>query len=397
MTSWLGLDARPTLTDEERTAYDASRVEARAHVLFQTVTAICAFYLSYIVVDYLLVPDAFELAVLLRFGVVLPIAILLLAYLRSSAPLRHKEVAALCVSVSGNLFWCVIVVSSHNPSVLSYYYAALVFQAVIAIAAKTPFIPSLIASLVTFVINYSFIWFLSGSTPDYVFQHFVVYMPVFLLTMVTCHQLEAERLIVFKQAHENELLKAELSRQNEDLARLSFTDPLTRLANRRGTDAALAAMRDGKVKGLGNAALFIIDIDKFKTFNDNYGHAAGDHCLAMVAAALEQETAPLMHIGRHGGEEFLAFLPDCDGARASLLAKQLCGAVAAMDIRHDFTGTSENRITVSIGVACGSLESTEQTHALSKRADEALYAVKNGGRNGWLVAQVSRPKASSAA
>lgn len=398
MSNWLGLDRRPPMTADQRAAYNAVRATERGRVLSHTVATVCGFYLSFTAVDIMILKDVATLSVLLRFGLILPLAVVLMAYLRGPAPIASKEVAALAVSISGNLAWCIILVSSKNSAVLDYYFAAVIFQMVITIAAKTPFGPSFAASIVTFAVNYTFIWFIEGSSTEYVMHHFAVYFSAMVLTLVACHQLEVERLIVFLQAHENERLKSELARQNGELARLSFTDPLTQLANRRGTEAAVREMRERlRPEAVERAALFVIDIDHFKAFNDGYGHAAGDDCLTRVASVLRQECGESIHVGRHGGEEFVAILPDCDAARAGYSAERLRMAIRALSIPHDHRDDAIRRVTVSIGAACGAIGDDEELARLVRTADAALYAAKAGGRDGWRLAETPAERAAAVA
>ncbi|MCL6708264.1 GGDEF domain-containing protein [Pseudomonas sp. R2.Fl] len=397
MKNWFGLDARPTLSLEQAAAYDRYRTPMRTRVLVANVVIIGLFYMSYALVDTLLLADVAILSVALRFGVVLPLAVLLLVFLHQDRPIRHKESAALVVSIFGNIAWCVILVSSHAETVPYYYYAAVIFQMVVTIGTRTPFVTALAASLVTFLVNYGAIWFLHGFTPSFLVVHLIVYVPTVALTLIACHQLEAERQIAFLQMHENEALKRELKRRNGELEQLSVTDPLTELPNRRGTSVAIASMRAGaEAEELERCALLVIDIDHFKAYNDNYGHAAGDECLKRVAATMRGELDGHLHLGRHGGEEFLAILPAMEPGQARYIAERLRAAVFSLAIPHEHTRDGKGRVTVSIGIACGSAADDEALAQLTHAADGALYSVKAGGRNGTWMAE-PRPKASTVA
>lgn len=388
MNHWLGLAALPRLTDEQMAAYEISRATARGHALSRMTVTVAAFYLFYALIDVLILGDIVWLSLSLRFGVILPLALALGWYQSGLArSIRSREIATLGVSLAANLVWCVVLVSSHNPAALHYFYAAAIFQMVATIAIRPTFDLAVWASLGTTVINYAMIGFLEGVTGDYLFYHLAIYVPTLVLTVVASHQLEVERQCAFLQLHENEALKRELSRQNDELERLSSTDPLTQLPNRRGTEAEIARLRRLLTPAeLSASAVLIVDIDHFKAFNDTYGHGAGDACLKRVAQAMRRELPDAVHIARLGGEEFLVVLPQAVPARAEMLAERLRRAVSALSIRHDHTGDRNRRVTISLGVACGSIATDAALAQLLQSADEALYAVKAAGRNGWRLA-----------
>ena len=126
----------------------------------------------------------------------------------------------------------------------------------------------------------------------------------------------------------------------------------------------------------GKICLAIIDLDKFKDVNDNYGHATGDRVLIALAQLLTQRLRKADIVGRIGGEEFGVILHDCDIATATTLFDQLresFGAIQFLTCAGDFT------VTFSCGLA--SLSQYGDAAQLHKAADEALYAAKKGGRN----------------
>jgi len=175
----------------------------------------------------------------------------------------------------------------------------------------------------------------------------------------------------------------------------SLVDALTGLANRRAFDRRLAACLAADAAVLGRppigapVSLVMIDIDHFKRVNDSYGHAFGDQVLKAVAQVLRALVPDSGLAARIGGEEFALLLPGqaLDAARA--LAEQLRATVAASRIRRKGTGDakadSSERITVSLGVAVF-VSADETAVAFADRADRALYAAKQGGRDRVVVA-----------
>lgn len=160
------------------------------------------------------------------------------------------------------------------------------------------------------------------------------------------------------------------------LRELAATDPLTGVANRRsierlGEEAVQVAHATSH--GL---SILILDIDHFKRVNDRYGHLTGDRALARVAGACSTALRQYDQLGRTGGEEFLVLLPKTRMAQARHVAERIRSAVEELtfvDIDPDL------RLTVSIGIA--ELRDGEDLQALCARADTALYAAKDTGRN----------------
>lgn len=171
-----------------------------------------------------------------------------------------------------------------------------------------------------------------------------------------------------------------LDQVNRQLAALAATDGMTGLMNRRTFDQALErelarGARDGTP-----LSVLMVDVDRFKSFNDHYGHVAGDDCLRRISRCMERcFKRPSDLVARYGGEEFAVILPNTSPEGAYHLALELRLAVRREVIEH---GGSENGVvTVSIGAATANMEQAESRDELVRRADEALYAAKTAGRD----------------
>lgn len=168
----------------------------------------------------------------------------------------------------------------------------------------------------------------------------------------------------------------------KQLAMLSELDPLTGLPNRRGFVArALPAMAAARRNG-NSCSVMMIDLDRFKAINDNFGHPAGDAVLRGVAVAIGQAVRGSDVAGRLGGEEFALLMPD-GLADAALVADRL-RAVVASDVAHP--AGAGNPVTFSAGVAA--LDPAGDAAALEAAlaaADRALYAAKSGGRDRIVI------------
>jgi diguanylate cyclase (GGDEF)-like protein len=172
----------------------------------------------------------------------------------------------------------------------------------------------------------------------------------------------------------------------KDLLLLSRLDGLTGLVNRRTLDESLQqewlrSRRTGKPM-----ALLFIDIDRFKSYNDLYGHQAGDEVLMAVARTISRcLKRPADIAARFGGEEFVLILPETGIPGAEHVAEQVHKTVRALRITH---GASEHGIvTVSIGYACNNGGHVESAEALVQAADAALYRAKERGRNQTCAAR----------
>jgi two-component system, cell cycle response regulator len=168
---------------------------------------------------------------------------------------------------------------------------------------------------------------------------------------------------------------------------LALTDELTGLYNRRYVLAHLGELLARMSDGGNGIAVMMFDIDHFKQVNDRYGHAAGDDVLRELAERSLRQVRSVDLIARIGGEEFLVVMPETNLAGAAVVADRLRLAVA--DQLFTLHGQKKKLpVTVSIGVAVTN-DSRESLDALLKRADDALYAAKNGGRNRVVAASPS--------
>lgn len=163
---------------------------------------------------------------------------------------------------------------------------------------------------------------------------------------------------------------------HEIIFRMAVTDGLTNLANRKQLDAILGeeiprARRYGR-----DLSLLMLDIDHFKSINDTYGHLTGDYVLSGLASILQNRLRPNDKLGRYGGEEFCAILPETSAHSAARFAEEL--RLLVQD--HAFvSGDKRIRVTLSVGVAA--LQEHMQSADLYQRADELLYEAKRAGRN----------------
>jgi two-component system, cell cycle response regulator len=171
---------------------------------------------------------------------------------------------------------------------------------------------------------------------------------------------------------------------------MALTDPLTGLYNQRYLRRHLGGLMGGPNPG--ELALLVIDVDHFKLVNDNYGHAAGDKALRLIADTLRANTRVFDTLSRYGGEEFVILMPGSGSDEAHAAAERLRAAIEGVVFRP-IAGDSAP-LSVSIGLACAGTHATE-AEALLRAADMALYAAKQRGRNRVETAPPVQPPQSA--
>jgi len=180
----------------------------------------------------------------------------------------------------------------------------------------------------------------------------------------------------------------ELELANKRLKKLSITDGLTELFNHRHVHQLLRDEFERSDRTGESIAVVMMDLDRFKSINDTYGHPTGDVVLFETAQIIQDTAREIDMVGRYGGEEFIAILPETDEEPGANFAERVRKAVEEHVYRD---GATEIRMTVSCGVA-SIRAGVDSPEALLKAADEALYQAKHGGRNQVVRAsQVSSP------
>ncbi|MBN2651872.1 MAG: diguanylate cyclase [Spirochaetales bacterium] len=165
------------------------------------------------------------------------------------------------------------------------------------------------------------------------------------------------------------------------LEELSHMDWLTGIANRRYYEETFQQQWQQAVRSSWDISILMIDIDNFKSYNDHYGHGAGDECLKKVTLALKKEIKrPSDMLARYGGEEFVVILPETDINGAKLVAQSMLSSVIDAAIPHAYSPVS-GFVTVSIGCASVKASRSYDSHSLVENADSALYISKKSGKN----------------
>ncbi len=187
-------------------------------------------------------------------------------------------------------------------------------------------------------------------------------------------------LNVVRDVSERKKAEQKLQEAYNAVEALAITDALTGLANRRRFDQYLTAEWRRSMRDRQPLSLLMLDVDKFKAYNDTYGHQRGDSCLKQIAeACMDVVSRPGDLVARFGGEEFVVVLPNTENEGAVHIAEEICEALRGRRLPH--TGNPPGIVTVSAG--CATMVPKFGKHApdLIEMTDKALYRAKYNGRN----------------
>ena len=181
--------------------------------------------------------------------------------------------------------------------------------------------------------------------------------------------------------------------QQEELLRRATTDALTGVGNRAAFDARMSLELERSARSGTPCALLMIDVDRFKAFNDTYGHQAGDRVLQAVARLLDGSIRKVDYLARYGGEEFAVVAPGTPEDGVFQLAERLRQTVEALSVPWDGRNLG---VTISIGAAVFTdLADANEASDIIKAADAQLYAAKCSGRNRVEITVGNAPEAAA--
>lgn len=178
----------------------------------------------------------------------------------------------------------------------------------------------------------------------------------------------------------SDIMENKLNRVRRSIDEISKFDFLTNMYNRRYFDAVLIEEWKKNEKANNSLAILMIDIDKFKEYNDKYGHVEGDKCIQAISSVIKNVVnQPNSIVSRYGGEEFIVLISDSDLENAKYIAEKIRKSIEKLNILHE--GSKYGSVTVSIGIAADVPSIKLQPEELIIMADQALYRAKSSGRN----------------
>ncbi|WP_334188689.1 GGDEF domain-containing protein [Noviherbaspirillum sp.] len=339
-------------------------------------------YGLFAITDRVQLPDLYKQAWAIRFLLVMPLLALCTWGISrvSRVVVREILLASMGVIAAASIGWI--------ACLSSYQYAGrlviglglvLLFNSIVLSLRFRSALAS--ATLIVFIFGASHTYMQSVTGEPTSFGAWVVFLAFVAIGLIGNFRTDQDQRRAFLATAREQERNEELSHAVALLGKLSAEDPLTQLANRREFDRRLALEWGRARRGGYPVALILADVDFFKSFNDRYGHPAGDACLKRVAAILRsvpQRSSDLA--ARLGGEEFGVLLPSTNIEDATQLAEQMRKAVLALEIPHEASGVSP-MVTISFGVVAIQPGLRNDPAELLAGADAALYKAKKDGRN----------------
>ena len=357
---------------------DTQRQRSRSMVVAGLISAI--IYCLFLINDHSFRPEAFTTALILRLGVMLPFGLPILWWVyRGISPAKRETLMASTVTVA-TIVSCMIASSSTAPySYLDVFSFGLIFM-VGNIVYLLRFSYAVWSSAISIVII--LIWILPYEPMPLEAKELALFtlMSVAVFTLVANYRFERSERTAYLHVLKETLRSGRYLQDNQELSRISLTDSLTHLANRRQFDTIFPVRWQEAVdKGLG-LGLMVIDVDHFKEYNDYYGHPQGDVCLRQVAKAMQACSRDTDLLVRFGGEEFVVLMSDATPEAATSAAERMRRCVESLQIPTS-GALAASFVTVSVGVAVLYPNVGLAPDELLSQADQALYAAKRQGRN----------------
>ncbi|OCJ07651.1 diguanylate cyclase [Rhizobium sp. AC27/96] len=327
--------------------------------------------------DRTMMADVFSQLVLVRFGIFTPFALFSVVALRRWPSALNYDLLAIGVAVLGVLLPMSVAMHSGSPYLFVYQNGNVAAFLFFVIALRPRFATILIGLVLMCTVQFTTTK-LSGAFDDVVYTGIITfYVTLAIFLVLSAYFTEHKDRLNFLNQLRGSLLHVQLEQKSE-------RDELTGLFNRHSLDRVRSSIwrANGEIASV---AIIMLDIDRFKLFNDVHGHMEGDDCIRAVCQCISREIGANGTAFRFGGEEILVLLPDTNCEVAYAIAERTRRSIEALGIRH--RGLDDGHVTASLGVTCGKT-SQESLEDLLKTADAALYEAKRAGRNTVTVAHV---------
>ena len=379
---------------EARFEEDTQHQRSRSMVVAGLISAI--IYCLFLINDHSFRPDTFTTALTLRVGVMLPFGLPILWWVyRGVSPAQRETLMASTVIVA-TVISCLIFAESTVPysylDVFSFGLILLVGNIVYSLRFNYACVSSAICIFIIllFVLSYD------PMPPEAKRLAIFTIIAQTLFTLVANYRFEQSERTSYLHVLKEKLRAGYYLKDNQELSRMSVTDPLTNLANRRQFDTVFPVRwQEATDKGL-CLGLVVIDIDHFKAYNDYYGHPQGDECLRQVATAMQANSRDADLVVRFGGEEFVVLIANASPEAAKPAAERIRHNVEALEIPNHGV-SAQSVVTVSVGVAVLYPKVSLAPAELLSQADEALYEAKRQGRNRvWVASAIDSSSGDNA-
>lgn len=329
--------------------------------------------------DATMMPDVFSELVTVRFGIFTPFALFSVLALRRWPSARNYDLLSISVAVLGVSLPMSVAVFSNSPYLFVYQNGNVAAFLFFVIALRPRILTILVGLALMCAVQFTTTK-LNGSFDDVTYTGIVTfYVTLTIFLAMSAYFMEHKDRLNFLHQLRGSLLHAELERKSE-------RDELTGLFNRH----SLARVRQTiwSRQSAAAVAVIMLDIDRFKLFNDVHGHIEGDDCLRAVCHCILLEVGSAGETFRFGGEEILVLMTDVEQEQAIETAERIRAAIEALSIRNRGLGDGQ-LVTASLGVAFGNADEASLEDLL-RAADAALYQAKRDGRNTVSIFDVAR-------
>lgn len=340
-------------------------------------------YLLFGFADAALIPDVALQTVAARVIVAcLSLAVMELI-VATRAPASWSDLTCAITVVAAYVAWLIPAMKTSATETFQFYmYFGTIFMMSANLFFNLFFGLSVVTSAAILIIFFSTLALVPELESDQSAVHVLFYLSCFAFTSYVNWKLNRERYNVFLNALEAAHQHSEAEKRGAALERLSNTDYLTGMENRRAVDKRLRDYwNEWQTEGKAFAAI-LVDVDFFKKYNDFYGHQSGDRCLILVANVLNETLKPLnATVGRYGGEEFIVLSRVTGRDQVMALCEIIRSAVEGLHLVHDQRRDGQAVVTVSVGASYTRPQSSPKLERIINEADRALYSAKANGRN----------------
>lgn len=368
----LGADRmRMVFPDWLEAKFDQESGPRQARALLRSMPRLVLIYNAFIIVDMFVLPETLKLAAILH-AIITPAIMIVAWMLQGRLDRLPRDILGAIPSLLMVLQVSVVYLASTSPDSSHYLY----FILIIAICSN--------ASLPMSYRSASWIsgasWLLTAATIALGRHMTLAVAAMLMLTLIVVTYVTLltnfQRNMHIRRAY---LIDLRNRLRVEAIGKEARNDALTGLANRRRLDEAAAELWARGDASVSPVSIILFDVDRFKAYNDIYGHQKGDACLKMIASRAPAEAGGADDIAaRYGGEEFMLLLPRTGLEEARAAAERMRRAIAELEIPHE--GGELGVATASFGVAAANVSATS-FDVLTAAADAALYAAKRSGRN----------------
>lgn len=353
-------------------------------------------YNGFLVADYLLVPEAFGLAVLLRLFVFTPLSIIFLVLILRGVFDRFERVMPSLydlLATAGGLLAAgslSLMLFSTEMRYVPYYHTGFMVVLVYGnTVQRLRFWWAVFFSTCVLTLHVLTAWLAGGFDPAMLPPIASLILSVTLFTLSANYVMERDERRRHLFLLRERAVVHELSALHQRLRDLARTDPITGLFNRRHIQERLPLAWTHQALHGGHVGLLMINIDHFKRYHDRYGLMASESCLRQVGETIRACVKPSeARVARYGDDTFVVLLPDDAQDTATALAERIRQAVASMGVRHAASAASRY-VTVSIGVARWPAHAGTAAEAMLQAAEQAMSEAKAAGRN--RVVQATGP------